>query len=114
LLAIATALPWWASIALAIGSFVVLRAVADGRLSLAADPGELSGAMVGAVLLGVGKVGQWILPSVFTLGAALGLVRKRKARGLVDSAASADPRVPRTWREFETLVGEIYRGKATA
>jgi restriction system protein len=64
-----------------------------------------------AALLGAAKVGQFLLPAVFALGAVGSFVRKIKAGRLVDRHGSnnAPQRDPVTWREFETLVGEIYK-----
>jgi restriction system protein len=109
LIAIVAALPWWIGLGLAAVSFLLLRAVAGAEAPAATELTGIGPTAFWTAAIAFAKVGQWAVPMLFVFAAALGFVRQAKARRLVDGFGSGDARSPLTWREFEALVGEIYR-----
>ena len=86
------------------------------------DPAGLGHAMQAQLIRTVAQFGQYVLPAAFALGAVISGIRKmRRARVLRtvtgslpavgDSPSSRPRRVADAvnWREFEQLVGEVFR-----
>ncbi len=118
LISIAAALPWWASLVLAAISFGVLRFAAHSAVPTPGGPGDMRAVIVRQMLVTGAGLGQFIVPIAFLIGMALSGFRKARAARLMDAFAGAPagntvagthqpPTM--TWREFETLVAEIYR-----
>lgn len=110
LIAIAAALPWWLNAVLALGSHLALRVLAGLEPPAASRTADLGVTVWYSAGIAFGSIGQWAIPGVFLLGALLSGAKRIKARRLA-SAAAANAELPITWREFEVLVGEIYRGQ---
>jgi restriction system protein len=105
-------LPWWAGVALAIISYVVLHQLAAAPKPTAVQPGQLGGMVTGMMIAGFASIAQYLLPFLCLLGALTSFLRRRKREGLVTdvaSAKSADALHGMSWREFEMLVGEAFR-----
>ena len=105
LFSLAAALPWWVGLALAPASFALLRNIAAGTIAFN-QIHALSSAVAQSAVIGTAQFGQWAVPSLFLAGSAASAFRTVKAARLVAGLARGGPV---TWREFETLVGEIYR-----
>ncbi|WP_309967146.1 restriction endonuclease [Variovorax guangxiensis] len=104
-------LPWYVGVVLAIVGYLVLHRMAAAPL-VALKPGDVGGAMFGAVWRGLASAGQYIVPLLCLAGAAISAWRRRTRRSLIDCATrSAIPDVldGMSWREFEMLVGEGFR-----
>jgi len=105
-------LPWWASVALAVASFVLMYVIASQ------DPGRVTSTReVGAfaarnLFMSLASIGQYILPLIFIAGAVTSAARGRNRQKLIewtsksDSAATLDDM---TWQQFEELVHEAFR-----
>ncbi len=105
-------LPWWGGVALAIGSFVLMHALAGMTIDLAAGSKDPVGLMFQAGMRTFAFGLQFVLPIVFSVGAVMSVVQRRKRAALADTAASsasAGVLQDMTWREFEMLVGEAFR-----
>lgn len=103
-------MPWWAGIALAAISFVVLRGFAVPPASPSGVPGP--DFMTRAVIAALAGAGQYLLPSLCIFGALASFLRRKKRAALFAKATSAIQEqaiAGMTWREFELLVGEAYR-----
>jgi restriction system protein len=104
-------LPWYVGVVLAVVGYLVLHHPAVSPLA-ALKPGDISGAMTGAVWRGVAGVGQYFVPVICLAGAAVSAWRRRTRRNLVDNdTRSETPGMldNMSWREFEMLVGEGFR-----
>lgn len=104
-------MPWYAGVILAIASYILLRHIAAAPL-VALKPGDVSGAMAGALWRGLASAGQYILPLICIAGSAVSIWRRGKRRSLMDSATRSDSAGGldgMSWREFEMLVGEGFR-----
>ncbi|ROZ71477.1 restriction endonuclease [Ramlibacter sp. WS9] len=105
-------LPWWAGVALAIISYLILHQLAATPKVTAVQPGQLGGMVTGMMLAAFASIGQYLLPFFCLLGALTSFLRRRKREGLlneVTSAKGADALHGMSWREFEMLVGEAFR-----
>lgn len=103
-------LPWWAGVALAVGSYVLLHWMATPiQVTQSAKVGAL---MAQSVVSGLATAGQYLVPLLCLMGAALSVWRRKQRAGLnqdVAQAQSAKALNGVSWREFEKLVGEAYR-----
>lgn len=115
LIDLASMLPWWAGVGLALVSYFVLHNYAVSPPPAFHDPKQMGDAMAGMVTRGLAMGGQYLLPLAFILG-AIGSVagRARRKKLVKDVAVATKP--GRTvdgisWREFEMLVGEVFRKK---
>ncbi|MBL8356061.1 MAG: restriction endonuclease [Delftia acidovorans] len=105
-------LPWWAGIALALASYMVLHSIAIRPLPAAQSPQQIGQLATTAIWQGLATGGQYILPLICLAGAAISAVRKRRRSRLLETtsaSSSADALNNMSWREFETLVGEGFR-----
>lgn len=109
LIGITARMPWWVGVALAVVSYLVLHTFAQRPLPVV-QPGVATDLMFAVIWQGLATGGQYLLPFIFLIGAAVSAIRRRQAGQLHDAAASrADGVAQMTWREFETLVGEYFR-----
>jgi len=105
-------LPWWAGVAIAAIGYVVLHRMAAPVQVTAVQPGQVSHLMTQTVFAGLATAGQYIVPLVGLVGAAMSFFRRKQRAALVTDVAqaqSANALDGMSWREFEMLVGEAYR-----
>jgi restriction system protein len=110
-------MPWWACVALAVLGYLVLNQVATayGQPALAAKAGtaKMAELFQGAVIGGVARIAQYVVPLLLLASAALSAWRRRQRHALLESVAQAPAAANAldgmSWREFEVLVGEAYR-----
>lgn len=111
---LARKLPWWAGVLLAIVSYAWLHGIASSDVTAAAQAGETGAWVSQDVFKGLASVGQYLLPFVFLLGAALSAYGRFKRGALhAQAAANPDPGAlnAMSWQQFEALVGEAFRRK---
>lgn len=114
LLAIAVRLPPWASLGIAVVTHVLLRWIAAFEVPATARMEDLGDMILRLAFVIFAQFGQYVLPLVFVSGAVLSFVKQRRSGRLLDTfgrGAHGDHAAPwsPTWREFEMLVGELYR-----
>ncbi len=108
-------LPWWAGVALAILSYVVLHAFATQSPVISAAPvptSQLGQQVVGMLAKILAYYGQFILPAICVAGAGVSAWRRKQRNDLlVNTAQSSAANVldGMSWQEFELLVGEAFR-----
>lgn len=114
---LASRLPWWLGIILAVLSYLLLHPFAEAPSAPPTDMHALGGAMTGQIYRTLAMFGQYLLPAIFLTGAAGSAVkayRNRKlfaeARLTSDTAGLMDL----SWRDFEHLVGEAFRQRGFA
>ena len=113
LLAVASKLPWWLSVGLALLSFVSLHLVAGAfrKPATAHELADLSSAVIQSGVYTFAAIGQFILPLILLIGAAASFIKRAKGSRLLDEAA-ADPRGALSamgWQDFERLICEAFR-----
>lgn len=101
----AALLPWYVSLILACGSYLVLHA-------LSLEPMPTSPGQMGKMLLiGFSHWLQYLVPLVFVCGALISFLHSRRKRVIFDSQTSLHSIRALSWQEFEWLVSEAYRRK---
>lgn len=114
LIEITSKLPWWLGVVLAIAAYFGLHAVAVSEITAVAQPGKM-GALVGqTVFKTLAAFGQYLLPFVFLLGAAIsayGRYTRRALHAQVAISPSSGALNNMSWKEFEAVVGEALRRK---
>jgi restriction system protein len=108
---LASKLPWWISVALAIGSGMYLHSVASALMPTTFDPRHLDTAMTASVFRGVATFGQFLVPLIFIGGAIGSIAGRLKRRQLLDSMSTpgGNTLLSISWHDFELLVGEALR-----
>ncbi|WP_312834619.1 restriction endonuclease [Comamonas sp.] len=108
-------LPWWVCVALAAASYVFLHglAVVPPTAELAGRPSDMVVATVQkGLIFGLASIGQYLLPFMCLIAAAMSAWRRKQRKALVSTVAQAQDAAALdgiSWREFELLVGEAYR-----
>ncbi|ABM40023.1 topoisomerase DNA-binding C4 zinc finger domain-containing protein [Polaromonas naphthalenivorans] len=77
-IAIASKLPWWLALGLAVISYFLLHAFASQPLTAAPAPGQMTSFLMPVLLKGLATAGQYILPLLFGVAALLSGVQQRK------------------------------------
>lgn len=105
-------LPWWAGVAMALVSYLLLHRVASQEVVAATQPGQM-GAMVTLTLWKtLAGFGQYIVPLICLAGAGMSAWQRKARQNLVTDVAQSqatDALDGMSWREFEMLVGEGFR-----
>jgi restriction system protein len=113
LTALAVRLPWWLGVLLALISYIGLNGVARQPLP-ASLPGHVGSYLLALLGWALASVGQYVLPAIFLLGAAVSAIRRRKATRLHEAALYADAVARMSWQDFELLVTEYFRREGYA
>lgn len=118
LILIASLLPWWLSILLALLSWYWLHGYATSIPPRLTDPSQFSGHLTGAVFRGWATAFQYIVPAACVFGAIasiFGRIRRRKLLAEVATATLSGRTLENiSWQEFERLVGEALRQQGYA
>jgi restriction system protein len=106
-------LPWWAGVALAVGSWMLFHSIAGSTPPKITSAGQLgSGFFLGIWLRGISTALQIIAPVFCLAGALASYLRRQQRTGLVlkvTASNAAETLNDMSWREFELLVGEAFR-----
>ncbi|WP_324710621.1 restriction endonuclease [Pseudomonas citronellolis] len=115
LIEIASRLPWWESLLIALGSWLILHPIATSQPDVPKDLHQMGQSVVGQLVRTFAFFGQFLLPMVFAVGAidsVLARAERRKLRANVANAEESGRTIDGiSWREFELLVGETFRRK---
>lgn len=115
LIFIASRLPWWLSLLIAFVAWIFLHPIAISSPPTIANPNQMGQAMAGQAWRTMAMFLQYLIPLAFVLGTIGSLVGGAKRKKLItDVAAATKPGKTVegiSWREFEHLVGEVYRRK---
>lgn len=112
MLSLVALMPWWVGVAIAAIGYVVLHRMAAPVQVTAIQPGQVSHLITQTVISGLATAGQYIVPLVGLVGAAMSFFRRKQRAALVTDVAQAQSSNAldgMSWREFEMLVGEAYR-----
>ena len=105
-------LPWWAGMALALVSYLLLHGVASQTVVAAPQPGQMGAMFTQTLWKTLASVGQYVLPIICLGGAGMSAWRRKERKNLVIDVAqskASDALDGMSWREFEILVGEGFR-----
>lgn len=109
---VASKLPWWAGVLMALVSYAVLHSYASSPVSTLAGPGQMGSFMVKSLTKTLALFGQFVLPFAFLLGALVSFINARKQNKLYENVASAQKvgaLGEMSWKEFEMMVSEFFR-----
>lgn len=110
-------LPWWAGVLLAVAAYVGLHSVAASEVTAVVQPGKMAEFVGQMRFKTLADVGQYVLPFVFLVGAAVSAYGRTTRRALhAQVAGSPDQGAlnAMSWRQFEALVGEAFLRKGYA
>ena len=105
-------LPWWVGVAIAVVGYLVLHRLATPSALPAAQPGQMGNLIAQSMVAAFATAGQYLVPLVGLIGAAISFFRRKQRVALVTDVAQAqstDALDGMSWREFEMLVGEAFR-----
>lgn len=115
LIFIASRLPWWVSLLIAFAAWLFFHSVATSPAPAVASTKQLGEMMVGQMFRTFSMFLQYIVPAAFVFGSIASVIGRSKRRKLLNDAASAAQSAQvidgMSWREFEQLVGEVFRRK---
>jgi len=75
-------LPWWMSVVLAIAAYVWLHSVATAEVTAIAQPGKMGEFVSQTLFCTLASVGQYLLPFIFLVGAAMSVYGRVKRQAL--------------------------------
>jgi restriction system protein len=107
-------LPWWVSVVLAIAAYAWLHSVASVEVTAVAQPGKMGEVVTQNLFKTLASIGQYLLPFIFLLGAAMSAYGRAKRRALHARVVASPDRGAlndMSWQQFEALVGEAFRRK---
>lgn len=115
LVVIASRLPWWVSLLIALGSWLILHPIAISQPDAPEGLHQMGQVAAGQLGRTFAFFGQYLLPAVFVIG-SIGSVfarakRKKLAADVANARESGKTIEGISWREFELLVGETFRRK---
>jgi len=111
---VASKLPWWVGVLLALVAFALLHSVAAMEVIAPKDIQGLGDFATKQIIRTLALIGQYLIPLALLIGAAMSAYGRRKRRGLhlrVSTSNEAGILNDMSWREFEMLVGEAFRRK---
>jgi len=112
LIDLASILPWWLGLSIAVLSYFLLHPFAEVSVPQATSIRDIAGPLTAQVIRTGAMFGQYLLPFVFLLGAgasALKVYRNKKLLAEAVGTASSADLMDLSWEDFEHLVGEAFR-----
>ncbi len=124
---LATKLPYWASLLIAVIGYVVLHSIAVSELEpVIVEQGKVPMPNItGIVFIGAATAFQYIIPMMFIFGAIIKAIKAAQGKKLAqryvvsdlenssqnDSKQASKPTDEMNWQQFELLVGQAFRSK---
>lgn len=102
---------------LAVAAYVLLHRIATNEVAAIAQPGQMGQLVSQTIFRTLASIGQYLLPFIFSLGAAMSAYGRYKRRVLHEQVAASPDRGAlndMSWQQFEALVGEAFRRKGYA
>lgn len=104
--------PWWVGVLLAVGAYLALHAAAQIEPPRPGSVKGLADSINTTVIRTLGTYLQYLFPIVFLIGAGVSAYQRRRREQLVADVtgrADASALLRMSWRDFERLVGELFR-----
>lgn len=98
---IASKLPYWAALVLAVVSYFLLHAYVTQPTNIVIVPGQTANAMIPAVLKGLATAGQYVMPLLFVAAAILSWFGRIKPTSLQKVNTTSRP-APANFRSFNS------------
>ncbi|MDD2337742.1 MAG: restriction endonuclease [Geobacteraceae bacterium] len=109
---IASKLPWWADVLLALVSYLALHIYSASPVGTLTGPGQMGTIVVKSFARTLATFGQFIFPFVFLLGAIISFINTRKQKQLYENVATSQKISAlgdMGWKEFEMMISEFFR-----
>lgn len=106
---ITAALPWWVGVVLSVTAYVVLPHYANAEITIIATPGQAGQFIVAQLVKTFAFYGQYLFPPLFLVAAVTSFFKRRKRQKLALMNQNIESIRGLSWREFELLVGEVFR-----
>ena len=107
-------LPWWVGVVLAVAAYFWLHRVAVSDATAIAQLGKMGVLVDQNLLRMLAEVGQYGLPLLFLLGAAMSAYGRHKRTAFHAQRAAGPTKGAlnkMSWKEFEAVVAEAFRRK---
>lgn len=91
LLAVASKLPWWLALLIAVASYWALHAYVKQPIGPMTTPTQVANAMAPMIFKGVASFAQYALPLLFSVAAVVSWLRRNKASPSRNDALSEKP-----------------------
>lgn len=114
---LASKLPWWLDILLAIASYFVLHAIVSRPAPVVTAPGQMGAAATHGMFAMFAMLGQFLIPLVFGIAAlvsGINSARQKKLYERIESHHDVAAMDEIGWEDFERLIAEYYRRKGFA
>ncbi|MGI3130273.1 restriction endonuclease [Halopseudomonas pachastrellae] len=117
LIVVLSRLPWWASLAIGLVSWLILHPIATAPVTppAALKPGDMGGILTAQRWRTVALFGQYLIPIACGLGAVGSVIARYKRKQLLGSVTAATQPGKAidglSWQQFEHLIGEAFRRK---
>jgi len=112
LIKVASMLPWWMGVALALGVYFGLHSLIASEGTPVWQPGMTDPFASQNIFITLARVGQYLLPLVLLLVAGVSAYGRYKRRALHQRVTSSPDRRALSnvsWRQFEALVSDAFR-----
>lgn len=112
LIELASKLPWWVGVVLAVIAYLVLHPMAIREIVVSGDIRTISASVAAQIFKTAATIGQYLLPVAFLIGAVISAFNRKKRNQLIEQTqarAKQSALLDMSWREFEMLVGEAFR-----
>ncbi len=112
LLDIASTLPWWLDVLIAILSYFGLHDLSLIEIPVITQPGKTGSLLTAQLTKTFASIGQYLLPFIFTVGAFVSFFGRKKRETLFNDTnqrGKQNALLEMSWREFEILIGEVFR-----
>ena len=86
---LASRLPWWVSLVLALVSYLVLKGYTSSPVEASIVPGKIAESLIPIYLHTAATFGQFVLPFLFCIAAVISLIRSFKSKEGEPSSVSS-------------------------
>ena len=83
---LASTLPWWLGLAIAVLSYVLLHPFAEAPLPTATSPGDIADPITAQAIRTGAMIGQYVLPIIFVFGAGASALKAYRNKKLLTEA----------------------------
>ncbi|MEB3733161.1 restriction endonuclease [Halopseudomonas pachastrellae] len=117
LIVVLSRLPWWASLAIGLVSWLILHPIATAPVAppAAIKPGDMGGILTAQLWRTFALFGQYLIPIACGLGAIGSVLARYKRKQLLSCVTAATQPGKAidglSWQQFEHLIGEAFRRK---
>jgi len=111
---IASKLPWWLCLSSVVTARFILHAVTIPNAIAPKQIGDLNQVIISQMFRTSMQLGQYLLPAIFLLEAVVSDVTRLRRSKLFDGVAEGCAKAmihDVSWKQFEQLVGESFRGQ---